>query len=113
MQAKLLNALYITKATAISEAQTILLCGSRDKMHCDGDWNASWLVVEANTHRVRQIFNGDHYKVNVRFIGNFQDREGVSFNAQGGCGKQGHFSLTLAPYQADIILIETGRMRVE
>lgn len=113
MQARLLNALYMTKTMAIDDHQTILLCGSRDIIHCDGDWNASWLVVEADTHRVRHVFNGDHYRVDVQFIGNFQDREGVSFNAQGGCGKQGHFSLTLFSYHADIILIETGRMRVE
>ena len=113
MQTRLLNALYMTKVMAMDHHQVVVLCGSRDGAHCDGDWNANWLVVEAKTHQVRHVFNGEHYNVDVRFAGNFQGREGVSFNAQGGSGKQGRFSLTLHSYHAAIILIETGRMRVD
>jgi Tfp pilus assembly protein FimT len=113
IQARLLNALTMTKAMAISRQQVFLLCGSHDGAHCDGDWNANWLLVESSTHRVFHVFDSEHYQVTVHFLGNFQDREGVSFNAQGGCGKQGRFSLTLHAYHSDIILIETGRMRVD
>jgi hypothetical protein len=112
VQTQLLNALYVTKVMALNKKQSVLLCGSRDGVSCDGDWNANWLVVEADTRRVLHVFNGSHYKVVIRFSANFQDREGVPFNAQGGSGKQGRFLLTLDDQHAEIILIESGRMRV-
>ena len=112
LQARLLNALYATKAMAVDRNQVVLLCGSRDGAHCDGDWNANWLIVTANTQQVLQVFNGDHYKVDLRFSGNFEGRQGAPFNAQGGSGKQGRFTLTLNSYHAELVLIESGRLRI-
>lgn len=112
IQTQLLNALYVTKAMAINRNQSVLLCGSRDGAHCDGDWDANWLVIIGGTHQVLHVFTDDHYRVDIRFSGNFQDREGIPFNSQGGSGKQGRFFLTLGDQHAEIVLIETGRMRV-
>ena len=112
LQARLLNALYATKAMAVARNQTVLLCGSRDGAHCDGDWNASWLIVTSDAQHVLQVFNGDHYKVDVHFAANFESRQGVPFNAQGGSGKQGRFVLTLNNHHAELILIESGRLRI-
>ena len=37
------------KASATHGGQSVVLCGSHDLKHCDGDWSTGWLVMVKDT----------------------------------------------------------------
>lgn len=110
---RLQQMLYYTKAMAILKKRRIMLCGSGDGQHCDGDWNRYWLLREQGSWQLlKRIELAPIGRFHITWQGNFKEREGIYFNALGETGgHQGRFKLRFGTNYREIILTLSGRMR--
>ncbi len=110
---QLWHALYATKSMAILNQQTLELCGSRDGMTCDADWQQYWLIRNvSNSHILRHMTVPQVGAFTIQWHGNLHQRDGVYFDKWGGtAGQQGRFDVILGSHHAQIVLILSGRFR--
>ena len=109
---RLRHALSYAQALAIRSKRQLFLCGSRDGLHCDGDWNASWLIVDSNRHVLHRFKPITETAVRIHWQGNYHQRPGIQFNADGDTsGQQGRFYLQLGVYHEQLVLSLSGRVR--
>lgn len=104
---QLWHLLYYAKSMAILRQETLIVCPAKEGIDRD------WLVQSVSTkmalrHVTFPLVSGFRFQ----WVGNFQDRGGLYFDALGGTGgQQGRFDLRLGPYHTQLVVTLTGRIR--
>lgn len=108
------QAIRFARATALNHHQRVVLCGSRDQRHCDGQWSDGWLLLAVNKKPLR------HYAdlasaVKIDWRSSFGRNGELVFSAQGYSEQQGRFCIWQAGAKSGVALVvaRSGRVRRE
>src|SRR3990167_8413042 len=111
---QLSNAMLYARSQAVLQNAKVLLCGSRDQWHCDGDWQAGQIVVCRD--KLLRVFPGISPRLRLSWTGNFNQNAAILFSENGSTsGQQGSFELfnLKQRFLAKIVVTHSGRLRLE
>lgn len=112
---ELIADLHYAQSEAITRNSAITLCGSRDGIHCDGDWSSGRLIINlASHHRYRYR----HIKSRGRWFwrSSFGLNDYLKFAPTGfTLGQQGRFSYCDSPSlpMKQVVVSASGKFRVQ
>lgn len=111
---QLSNAMLYARSQAVLQNAKVLLCGSRDQLHCDGDWQAGQIVMCRD--KLLRVFPGVSSRLRLSWVGNFNQETAILFTENGRTSaQQGRFELYSLKKRllAKIIVTHSGRLRLE
>lgn len=111
---QLTNAMLYARSQAVLQNAKVVLCGSRDKLHCDGDWQAGQIVICRD--KLLRVFPGISSHLRVSWTGSFNQNAAILFAENGTTsGTQGSFELYNHKQRllAKIVVTHSGRLRLE
>lgn len=110
-QDALITALQQAKLQSLAEKQPLILCGSGDGQHCDGDWNHGWILRD--NKRLHHYWPSPTSAVSIQWRG-FSGEHQLRFTpALRHSALSGRFTLHRGQYSRAIIINRIGRWRVE
>lgn len=113
----IIAAINVARATAIAQNQMITFCGSSDKVHCDGQWQAGQIMVDQNQQLLR-VYSGMAAGDRLWWSSSLGYNNFLKLAPTGFTDGQ-HGSFYYCPrynagkYGATIIVADSGRVRVE
>ena len=86
--------LLTARARAQHQHTSVVVCGTGDAIHCDGNWSSGRLTFDT-AHPQQRIYSaGWKEKAVVRFTGNLGKNKAMIFEPDGHTrGQEGHFSI--------------------
>ena len=115
---QIITGIHLARAEAVANGEVVVFCGTKDNIHCDGDWQAGQLNLLESSQKVLQVFPripaGDYlswksslgYNNVLKLAPNgFTDGQRGSF----------YYCPAVKPkvYGAKIVVSDSGRVRVE
>lgn len=92
------SGLMYARNYAIRQKKSVIYCGSKDGLHCDGEWAKGQLVLVKGTEKVLRFFASSKANLRVQFSANFGHNQAIEFLSTGATnGQQGHFSFCSMP----------------
>lgn len=111
---QLTKAMLYARSQAVLQNAKVVLCGSRDKLRCDGDWQAGQIVLCRD--KLLRAFPSISHRLRVSWTGSFNENAAIFFAEDGTtAGQQGSFELYNLKQRllAKIVVTHSGRLRLE
>lgn len=115
---RLIKMIHFARIEAAQMQVEVVLCGSSDKLHCDGEWNKAQLLVQLRNGeaKVLRAFDFSGESLSLRYKGSFGRNDALAFSPSGFAKQQGSFYLCAMksehPNCTRIVVLQTGRARV-
>lgn len=114
----IIAAIHAARDMAIAQNQMITFCGSSDKLHCDGQWQAGQLMLLDQSQQVLRIYSGVGAGDRLWWQSSLGYNNVLKLSPTGFTdGQRGSFyycpRYNASQYGAKIVVADSGRLRVE
>ncbi len=111
---QLTSAMLYARSQAVLQNEKVVLCGSRNQVSCDGDWQSGQIVLCGD--KLLRVFPPISSHLQVMWMSSFNRNSAIRFAEDGTTtGQQGRFELYNVKKHllAKIVVTHSGRLRLE
>lgn len=114
VKTRLERAIRFTQQMALQREEAVVLCGTRDHRHCDGDWQAGQMVYASHTKKVLWMLPPLPGAVVLTWNSSLGRDNGLQFQPDGFTAQQGRFVITpKSGHSLAMVVIRSGRVRFQ
>lgn len=114
LRSRLLSAIHYARSQAIAQDIVVALCGSNDGIICNGQWRKGLLIKEVKNNKTLRFWPILVHNITFTWRSSFGQNQALKFQPDGMTqGQQGRFIIESAFRRIDLVLLRTGRVRVE
>lgn len=115
---RLINEIHLARSVAQAQNQIIAFCGSRDALHCDGQWQTGQIMLIDQSQQVLRIYSGIPLGDRLWWQSSLGANNVLKLAPTGFTdGQRGSFyycpKVNPNRYGVQIIVADSGRIRVE